>query len=147
MFQLRTEAFIDASPDAVWAVLCDFQAYPLWNPLMLEAHGRVEVGARVAMKARSPDGSGRVFGFRATLTRVEPPMRLEWTGGVPGLMFGRHGFELRPEGSGTRLVHGEDFSGVVTWFMGRPRRDAFRAAYEVMNRALAERVRALSTPA
>ncbi|AKF84587.1 hypothetical protein MFUL124B02_01220 [Myxococcus fulvus 124B02] len=148
MFQLRTEAFIDASPDAVWAVLSDFKAYPLWNPLVLEAHGRLVPGARVAMKGRAPDGSSkRVFGFKATLTRVEPPTRLEWTGGVRGVFFGRHVFELKAEGTGTRLVHGEDFSGVVTWFMGRSRWGAFRASYEALNRALAERMKAVLPPA
>lgn len=141
MFRLRTEAFIDAPPDAVWAVLGDFAHYPTWNPLMVEARGRVERGAHVKMKVRPPGRLGRVYGFTATMSRVEPPRALEWTGGIPGLMHGRHYFLLSQEGTGTRLVHGEDFSGVVTWVAGRQLK-TLQSSYEALNRALAERVMA-----
>ncbi|MFY2558934.1 SRPBCC family protein [Corallococcus terminator] len=141
MYRLRTEAFIDAPPDAVWEVLGDFARYPTWNPLMVEARGRVERGAHVKMKVRPPGGLGRVYGFTATMSRVERPGALEWTGGIPGLMYGRHYFLLSAEGTGTRLVHGEDFSGVVTW-VARHRLKTLQPSYEALNRALAERVQA-----
>ncbi|NTX67675.1 SRPBCC domain-containing protein [Myxococcus sp. CA051A] len=141
MFRLRTESFIDSPPEAVWAVLEDFARYSLWNPLLLEARGRVERGAHVKMKVRSPDGSGRVYGFTATMSRVDRPEALEWTGGIPGVLHGRHYFLLSAEGTGMRLVHGEDFSGVVTWVAGRKLK-ALQSSYEALNRALAERVMA-----
>lgn len=142
MFRLRTEAYLGAPPEVAWRVLSDFSLFPAWNPLLLEAKGEVRPGARVAMKVRAPGSTTRSQRFTATLTRVEPGRALEWTGGVPGVLFGRHYLLLAPEGAGTRLVHGEDFSGGVSWLMGRGVQRRFQAAYEGMNRALAERVEA-----
>ncbi|WP_342377875.1 SRPBCC domain-containing protein [Myxococcus stipitatus] len=142
MLLIRTEDFIDAPPERVWEVLGDFARYPAWNPLLLEAKGPLEVGARVAMRAYPPGGPAWwALRFTATLVRVEPPGALEWTGGVPGVLRGRHFFQLTAEGRGTRLVHGEEFQGAATALFGRRRVASIQAAYAAMNRALAERVR------
>jgi hypothetical protein len=141
MIRLETEVLLDAPPARVWQVLTDFAHYPQWNPLLLEAQGEPSPGARVAMKVTAPDGSGRRIHFVATLVRCEPHKALEWTGGVKGLLFGHHYFRLSPEGTGTRLVHGEGFSGLLITLMGRKRIESFKPAYEGLNRALAERLR------
>ncbi|AGC41568.1 hypothetical protein MYSTI_00209 [Myxococcus stipitatus DSM 14675] len=142
MLLVRTEDFIDAPPEQVWEVLSDFARYPDWNPLVLEARGRLEVGARVAMRAYPPGGPAWwALCFTATLVRVESPGALEWTGGVPGVLRGRHFFHLTMEGRGTRLVHGEEFQGAATVLFGKKRVAAIHTAYAAMNRALAERVR------
>lgn len=140
MVHLETETRLDATPAEVWQVLSDFARYPEWNPLLLQARGEVKPGARVAMKVTAPDGSGKQYGFKATLVRVEPGVALEWTGGVPGVLKGHHYLRLSPDGTGTRLVHGEDFSGLLT-LVGRKRLEGLRPAYEGLNRALAERLR------
>ncbi len=141
MIRLETEATLDASPTEVWQVLTDFARYPEWNPLLLEARGDARPGARVAMRVTAPDGSGKRYGFTATLVRCEPGQALEWTGGVRGVLSGLHYFRLSPEGTGTRLVHGEDFSGLLITLMGRKRIEAFKPAYEGLNRALTQRLR------
>ena len=141
MIRLETEAHLDSSPTEVWQVLTDFAGYPEWNPLLLEARGEAKSGARVAMRVTAPDGSGKRYGFTATLVRCEPGQALEWTGGVRGVLSGLHYFRLSPNGTGTRLVHGEDFSGLIVTLMGRKRIEAFKPAYEGLNRALAERLR------
>lgn len=142
MLHVRTEDFIAAPPEKVWAVLSDFGGYAAWNPLLLEARGRLEVGARVVMRAYPPGGPAWwAMRFTATLVRVESPGALEWTGGVPGVLQGRHFFHLTSEGRGTRLVHGEEFRGAATALFGGQRVEAIRSAYAAMNRALAERVR------
>jgi hypothetical protein len=145
MVRLETETRLDATPTEVWQVLSDFARYPEWNPLLLEARGEVKPGGRVAMKVTAPDGSGKRYGFKATLVRCEPGQALEWTGGVPGVLAGLHYFRLTPDGAGTRLVHGEEFSGFITLLMGRKRIEGFRPAYEGLNRALVERLRARAT--
>jgi len=113
MVRLHTELFIDAPPERVWSVLTDFGGYPAWNPLLLEARGEAREGAR----------------------------RLVWKGGVPGLLHGEHYFELTPEGSGTRFVQGEHFTGVLSLLLPAGLRKKLERGYAGMNEALAQRVR------
>jgi len=57
------------------------------------------------------------------------------------LFKGTHFFELKQEGEGTRLLHGEDSSGLIPMtFSAATMRDRFIPAYEAMNGALVERV-------
>ncbi|MCP3142963.1 SRPBCC family protein [Pyxidicoccus xibeiensis] len=95
---------------------------------------------RLETEAFAPDGSGKLFAFTGTLVRCEPGTALEWTGGVPLILKGRHYFHLSASSGGTRLVHGEDFFGLYTLIAGRKRLPGLRPAYEGLNRALAERV-------
>ncbi|MFP2931919.1 SRPBCC family protein [Pyxidicoccus sp. 3LG] len=140
MVRLETETFINASPDAVWQVLTDFQRYPEWNPLIPKAVGEAKPGGRMRMTAFAPDGSGKSFTFTGTLVRFEPGRVLEWTGGVPLILSGLHYFHLSPASGGTRMVHGEDFFGLYPFFAGRKRMQGLRPAYEGLNRAIVERV-------
>ena len=140
MVRLETEAHIDAPPDAVWQVLTDFARYGEWNPLIPEALGEAKLRGRVRMKVSASEGSGTSFTFTGTLVRFEPGRALEWTGGVPLLLNGLHYFRLSPSNGGTRLVHGEDFSGLFSFIAGCKRPLDLRPAYESLNRALSERV-------
>ena len=60
MHKIRSEAVIPAAPEAVSAVLADFERYGGWNPLNLSAHGETKVGAKVRMVfgdlSRAKDG-------------------------------------------------------------------------------------------
>jgi hypothetical protein len=142
---IRTESLIPASPDRVWAVLSDFRRWPEWNPLNLSAEGPLEKGARVRMTFRNLAGlPGSVIRQTVRLVACEPGRELAWTGDVPLLFHGRHGFVLRPEGAGTRVVQTEALSGLLpaSWSRKRIARD-FVPAYEAADEALAARVAAL----
>ena len=39
--RIATDVVIDASPQAVWAVLSDFASYQSWNPFVLQIEGRM----------------------------------------------------------------------------------------------------------
>jgi hypothetical protein len=142
---IRTERLIAASPDRVWAVLADFRRWPEWNPLNLSAEGPLEKGARVRMTFRNLAGRpGSVIRQTVRLVACEPGRELAWTGDVPLLFQGRHGFLLTPEGAGTRVVQTEALSGLLpaSWSRQRIARD-FVPAYEAADEALAARVAAL----
>jgi hypothetical protein len=145
MARIRTEAWIDADPQAVWAVLADFGRYAEWNPLNLKAAGEAKLGARVDMtflNLASPGGS--TIRQTVVVTTCEPGRGLAWTGHIPLLFGGRHFFELEPERGGATVRYGEDFRGLVAMAFtpARLARD-FTPAYEAVNRALAERVAAI----
>ena len=112
---IRTETVIDAAPERVWDVLVDFAAHAEWDPFLVAIEGAPRVGERLGVTFHNG------WTMRPTVTRVEPGRVFEWFGKLAwgGLFDGRHRFELIPEGGRTRLVHGEEFSGVLVPFTGR----------------------------
>ncbi|WP_152041917.1 SRPBCC domain-containing protein [Salinigranum salinum] len=138
--EIHTEREIDAPPERVWEVLTDFAAYGAWNPQITAVEGVAVEGADVDLTVQH---RGRERSITATITAVEPARRLEWVAslGGPWLYEGRHTFELRAhDGDRTEFVNREHVSGITAPLIVRPGSDE---AYEAMNRALAERVRAL----
>lgn len=144
MKTIRTEAWIPAPPARVWAVLIDFDAYAAWNPLNIKASGEARLGGKLRTTFVNPGGKpGATVTQTVTLTTFEPERALAWTGDVPLLFRGRHHFSLTPEGEGTRLLHGEDMSGLIAMsFSEAILAEKFAPYYEAVNRALAERATA-----
>jgi hypothetical protein len=137
--RLLTDMDIDATPERVWEVLTDLAAYPGWNPFIVRAAGVVETGRRLTLTMQ-PLG-GRATTLRPRLVEVDVPRRLRWRGtvGVPGLMDAEHTFTLEPRGSGTRLVHQEDFRGVLVPLLARALDRKTLPAFVAMNEALKSR--------
>lgn len=117
MRRLETDVHIEATPTQVWAVLVDFAAYPAWSP-QLTVVGRPERGQRLRVTAAAPGERGMRFSPR--VLAAEPGRVLRWRGQllVRGLCDGVHEFVLSPQGAGTRLVHAEDFTGLLVPFLG-----------------------------
>jgi hypothetical protein len=138
--QLRTEIDVAATPERVWQVLTDFDAYSQWNPFMTEASGRPVLGERLTIRMQ-PDG-GRAMTFRPTVREAVPQRRLRWLGHllVPGIFDGEHSFTIEPLDDGTvRLVQREDFRGVLVPLLARSLDRRTLPAFERMNRALKQR--------
>ncbi len=144
MVKLETEIDIAVPPSQVWQILTDFKTFPEWNPL-LEVVGQPELGAKLAVKANAPDGSGSQYQFRVNIVDFEPDKFLAWKGGFPGVLSGYHYWRLFASGEGTHLVHGENFSGLYVWLKGHQHFLSFRPAYEDMNTALAEQIFAFNS--
>ena len=141
--ELRTEVRIAAPIEGVWETLTDLEAYREWNPFIVSAAGRAEVGERLTNRMQPP--GGRAITIRPTVTEVEPGATFEWLGhlGLPGIFDGRHRFELSPsEDGGTLVSHSEQFDGVLVRFMRWSLNTATMAGFEAMNDALKARVEA-----
>lgn len=136
---LRTETVIAARPATVWHILTDTARYPEWNPFIRRLEGPLVAGGRITATIQ-PLGR-RAMTFRPLLLRVEPERELRWLGRVllPGLFDGEHVFRLLPEAGGTRLIHEEMFSGLLTRLI---RAEPFRPSFEAMNAALKARAEA-----
>jgi hypothetical protein len=114
--EIRTEIEIDAPVARVWAVLVDFDGYASWNPFMVRIDGRPEPGAKIAIEIAPPNMKRRVM--RERVFAVKPNEELWWGAGPAGIMKGRHFFKLEQLAPGrTRLVHGEEFTGIVVPFV------------------------------
>jgi hypothetical protein len=112
---IRSEIAIEASPRRVWTVLTDFGSYPEWNPFIRVISGEVSAGARLLVRIAPPGGAAMTF--RPAVTELREGSLLEWLGHlvVPGIIDGRHRFELRPTNDGmTSFVQSERFSGILT---------------------------------
>lgn len=139
---LHTEIEIDATPEAVWEVLTDLDAYADWNPFVVSSSGTVGEGEKLTNRLQPP--GGKAMTFKPTVTEVRPERVFEWLGrlGVPGVFDGRHRFELVPTETGTKLVHSEHFRGVLVRFMKKSLDSQTRAGFEAMNDALKARAEA-----
>ncbi len=130
---------IAASPDEVWRVLADLPAYKDWNPFLIEASGKVEVGSRLRIVMRP---GTRTMTFSPTVLRVVPQQRLEWRGRllVRGLFDGDHELVLEPlPGGSCRFTQSERFTGLLVPFFGSVLGDTDKA-FVRMNEALRARV-------
>ena len=138
--RLVTEIEIGASPDSVWEVLTDLSEYQSWNPFVVAGLGEVVVGEQLEVRMRQPGGNEATF--KPIVTEATSPRTFEWLGrlGIPGLFAGRHRFDLVSSETGTRLVHSEEFTGVLVPVLAKFLDQKTRAGFEAMNVAMKERV-------
>jgi hypothetical protein len=142
---LHTEIAIAATPEAVWAILADFAAYPDWNPFVRRISGKLEAGATLEVDLAPP--GGRAMTMRPTLREVQPGRILRWLGhlGMPGLFDGEHSFQVEPSGEGqVRFVQSEHFSGVLVPLVMRFIGAATEQGFVAMNQALKERAEVMT---
>jgi hypothetical protein len=139
---LKTTKDIPATPERVWAVLSDLDAYAEWNPFIPSAAGKLAEGERLDIRIQPPEG--RATRFRPTIQAATPNRELRWLGhlGVRGIFDGEHRFAIEPTATGTRLTHEERFSGVLVPLFAKGLRRRYLPAFEEMNAALAARVAA-----
>ena len=142
---LHTEIDIEAAPETVWQVLTDLENYSEWNPFIVEARGEVAVGQKLVNRLQPP--GGRAMTIKPAVTAFEPSQTFEWLGrlGIPGVFDGRHRFDLKPTADGqTRLVHSEQFDGVLVRLFRKSLDTQTRDGFEAMNFALKARAEAIS---
>jgi len=139
MKRIRTTHVIDAPPARVFATLSDFTRWHAWNPVIPKIRGEARLGSPVKFRIVIPGLPP--LSLAAKITSVEPERRLAWTGGLRNVFVGEHYFELSPHGAGTRLVHGEDFSGLVSHALIGRVTSKIEAAYDKANQALDDEVR------
>ena len=139
-YTLSASIEIDATPDEVWSVLADLDAYDEWNPFIVSSSGTVEASATLTNTMR--DATGETT-FTPTVLTATPGRELRWLGELgPGAVFdGEHSFVIEPVQAGrVRLVQSERFSGVLVPFFRGQLHDNTLPQFRAMNEALAQRV-------
>jgi len=137
--ELRSEIEIDAPLAHVYRVLTDFERYPEWNPFLTAVRGTLVKGEKLAIEMSLPEGDA--YQLEPTVTVVEPNVELRWVGRFRfrALLEAEHLFQLRaPRDGVTRLVQGQNFSGLLLRFAGASLTLAARGAV-YMNLALKKR--------
>ncbi|HZG92684.1 MAG TPA: SRPBCC domain-containing protein [Pseudonocardia sp.] len=116
MRQYESSVLIEASPEAVWAVLADASQYPAWDSGVSGVDGDIVDGGKIVVRTGAP--SGRAF---PVLVALDPPRMMVWTGGLPlGLFRGVRTFSLddAPGGATLFTLH-EEFSGPLLGLVRR----------------------------
>ncbi len=110
MKTFATTTTIDASPEAIWAILTDGQAYPVWNTTVTAVEGRIAGGETVTVHAKIAPGRA----FPVKVVAFDAPRRMVWSSGMPlGLFRGERVFELRPEGGRVAFSMREEYTGAM----------------------------------
>jgi hypothetical protein len=107
---------IEASPEAIWAIITDAPSFPEWDPVAERIEGRIAPGETI--KAYTKLSPGRAF--PAKVTEFEPGRKMVWSGGMPlGLFKGVRTFTLEPQGAtSTKFTIREVFSGPLLPLFG-----------------------------
>jgi hypothetical protein len=139
--ELRTEIDIKASPEKAWKVLTDFNIFPQWNPFIRQISGEPTVGTKLKIHLHTSSGKNRTY--QPTVTKVEPPHELRWSGKafIPGMFNGERIFTIEPlETNYARFVHKEIFTGLGVALVGsRLDKDLYQS-FVNMNEAFKEKV-------
>lgn len=115
--EIRTEVEILAPAAAVWRVLLDFERYPEWNPFIVKLAGDPTPGSRLSATVSLPE-TAKELHLQPRVLVCEPDRELRWRVhvGFKGLLDREHFFRLTETQDGTRLMHGEDVSGLLLRF-------------------------------
>jgi hypothetical protein len=108
---------IEASPEAIWAILTNAAGYPEWDPGVDRIEGRIAPGEKITAFTKLSPGRA----FPAKVTEFVPGRKMTWTGGMPlGLFKGERTFTLAPQSNGaTEFTLREEFSGPLLPLIGR----------------------------
>lgn len=140
MREIATEIEISASPEKVWAILLDFQAYPEWNPFIKSIDGKREAGSRLKVHIQPPGARG--MEFESVVLRSVPGREFRWKGNLfmNGLFEGEHSFTIETRGKGiVRFTQKEKFTGRLVPTMFSVIGAQTLRGFEAMNTALKER--------
>ena len=102
-------AAIQASPEAIWAILTDAPGYQACDSGVERVEGTIAPGQRIKVVSKAIPGRA----FPVTVTELSPGQRMTWSGGMPlGLFKGVRTFTLTPGSDGTtRFTVCEECSG------------------------------------
>ena len=133
---IKTEIIIRASNEQVWDILTDFAAYPSWNPFIIAIEGKLQTGSRLKNTLLS---NGKKMTFRPLIMEVNNGKSFSWLGSllVKGLFDGRHYFVIESiNDNQVKLIHGEEFSGILSRYILNKIGDDTRKNFVAMNMAL-----------
>lgn len=135
--EVRTEIFITKPPQMVWDWLTDFESWPEWNPIVNGAQGTAALGSSLTITMRGKNGQNANT-YKPTIIALDAPRLLVWRATMmAGFLFTNSKIlELVEEDGGTRLTHGETFSGLLVPIFCGKMQEMLGPMLDNMNQAL-----------
>jgi hypothetical protein len=108
MRHYESTAQIEATPEAVWAILTDGPAYADWDSGVVRVEGTIAPQEKIKVVSEADPKRA----FPVEVTEFAPGERMVWSGGMPlGLFKGVRTFTLARESAGTRFTMREEYTG------------------------------------
>ena len=142
MKEIRTEIEINAPKEKVWEVLMDFEKHSEWNPFIKSITGQSILGGKLEVLLTPPESNEMTF--KPKVVGYREHEQFAWQGKlfIKGIFDGKHIFELSDSEGGCRLVHREEFGGILAGALLSKVGENTKKGFEAMNTALKERVEA-----
>ena len=115
MEEIKTEIEIAAPPSKVWSIITDVENWKQWNPIVNQVRGEASPGSRLSV-TMCGEGGKDANHYTPVVTDLELHKSFRWRAKMmAGFLFTNDKiFELEEISFGTRLIHIEAFSGLLT---------------------------------
>ena len=136
-YRIQAKVGVQAPPAAIWAALAELEQWRDWNPLYVEAEGRMAIGAPIELVRQMGPKQDRVV---ATVVDWVPGEQLVWRRSIAP--FARSLGYIEIEGlteKASILAVGEIFEGLIGERIGRAERRHLRQGFEALCQALKAR--------
>jgi hypothetical protein len=111
-FRTQCDVSIDihSTPERIWQLLTDAQAFPRWNSTVTRVSGPIAPGAKLELEV--PAAPGRTF--KPKVAAFEPCRRMTWSEGLAPMFKGVRPFTLTPtDAQSTRFTMNEVLAGLM----------------------------------
>lgn len=138
MKTITTEINISAPPKKVWDILTDINNWQTWSSVIIKSQGVASMGAKLNItmigKKEGVDGPN----YSPIITKLEEERNLSWTATMMAGFIMTNGkiLELEETPTGTRLIHKETFSGLMSVIMWSHMETGVPPMLNAMNKAL-----------
>lgn len=140
MKENRNEVEIKSTAEHAWHVLTDLEKYAEWNPLLYRGAGKVELGEKIVVYAKT---ASKDMKFNCEVVQVVPNQEFAWVFHVihPFLFRGKHIFRIEPIGDGKiKFIDREQFEGLLLPMQAKDLQTNGLAAMDAMGLALKKRL-------
>jgi len=138
--QISTQIEINATPDKVWNILMNFEAYAEWNPFIKSISGEAIVGKHIKASIQPPDAM--VMAVKPMVLANNKNTEFRWLGKLlfKGLFDGEHIFQLIDNNDGsTTFIQSEKFEGILVSLFSKMLDVNTVNGFNMMNRALKQK--------
>lgn len=139
--EIKTEVFIAAPADKVWATLTNFNDWNSWNPTVNLAQGDSSVGSKLNIIIRGNNGEDSSK-YQPIVLESNPPNKFRWRAKMLANFVFKNDrvFVLESQDGGTLLSHSEEFSGIMVPLVWGMLKKFVEPTLEKMNVALKKKV-------
>jgi len=136
MKKIETEILINASKNQVWKALMSHQSYEIWNPFIKSIKGSPIEGNQIEVTMEIEGRKPMAFKPEILINKIQSEFRWKGKMFVKGLFDGEHYFKLEESKNGTKLIHGEIFSGMLVGVVLKSIEENTLKGFQAMNEAL-----------